>query len=34
MINGTISFDTKDDAVLFITGLMEQFDITSSELEY
>ena len=34
MIEGTMSFGDKSDAIIFITGLMEQFDISTDELEY
>lgn len=34
MINGTISFDTKEDAIFFINSTMEQFDIDSSEVGF
>ena len=34
MPEGTMSFDSKEDAVMFIQGLMETFDISTEELEY
>lgn len=33
MIKGTMSFGSKEDAVIFIMGLMETFDISTEELE-
>lgn len=34
MIKGTIEIDSKDDAIMFIQSLMEQFDINSNEVDY
>lgn len=34
MIEGQISFADKNDAIIFINGLIETFDIKLQELEY
>ena len=33
-IEGEIGFETKDDAIMFINGLMETFDITKDEIGF
>lgn len=33
-IEGSITFRSKEGAIMFIQGLMEQYDISSDELDY
>ena len=33
MIEGKMSFGSKEDAIIFIVGLMETFDIKGEELD-
>lgn len=34
MIEGNIKIDSKEDAIMMITSLMETFNITKDDLEY
>lgn len=33
-VNGNLELENKQDAIMVITGLMEQFDVTTEDLEY